>query len=81
MTRLFGIAGVQMSVVPWDADATFEKMSDLTMNIHKQLAVGEYDCVSRADRAGTCAICDTGMIRIGGRKIADLFRDRKQPLV
>jgi predicted amidohydrolase len=37
MTRLFGIAGVQMSVVPWDADATFEKMSDLTMNIHKQL--------------------------------------------
>jgi len=37
MTRLFGIAGVQMSVVPWNADATFEKMSDLTMNIHKQL--------------------------------------------
>jgi predicted amidohydrolase len=36
MSRLFGIAGVQMSVVPWDADATFEKMSDLTMNIHKQ---------------------------------------------
>jgi formamidase len=36
MSRLFGIAGVQMSVVNWDADATFEKMSDLTMNIHKQ---------------------------------------------
>jgi len=36
MSRLFGIAGVQMSVVNWDADATFEKMSDVTMNIHKQ---------------------------------------------
>jgi predicted amidohydrolase len=36
MSRLFGVAGVQMSVVPWDADATFEKMSDITLNIHKQ---------------------------------------------
>jgi formamidase len=36
MSRLFGIAGVQMSVVNWDADATFEKMSDITMNVHKQ---------------------------------------------
>ena len=37
MTRLFGIAGVQMSVIPWNADATFEKMSDVALNIHKQL--------------------------------------------
>jgi formamidase len=37
MSRLFGIAGVQMSVMNWDADATFHKMSDVTMNIHKQL--------------------------------------------
>ena len=36
MSRLFGIAGVQMSVVRWDMDATFEKMSDLTMNICRQ---------------------------------------------
>ena len=36
MSRLFGIAGVQMSVVHWDADGTFEKMSDLTRNIRKQ---------------------------------------------
>jgi len=36
MSRLFGIAGVQMSVVRWDMDATFEKMSDLTMNIRRQ---------------------------------------------
>ena len=36
MSRLFGIAGVQMSVVRWDADATFEKMADLTTNIQKQ---------------------------------------------
>ncbi len=35
MSRLFGIAGVQMSVVPWDADATFEKMSDIAINIQK----------------------------------------------
>jgi len=27
---------LQLSVVHWDADATFEKMSDLTMNIHRQ---------------------------------------------
>ncbi len=35
MTRLFGIAGVQMSVVPWDASATVDKMADITKNIHK----------------------------------------------
>lgn len=27
MTRLFGIAGVQMAVIPWNAEATVEKMS------------------------------------------------------
>jgi predicted amidohydrolase len=36
MSRLFGIAGVQMSVVRWDADLTFEKMADITTNIQKQ---------------------------------------------
>ena len=36
MSRLFGIAGVQMSVVARDADATFEKMADIALNIHKQ---------------------------------------------
>jgi formamidase len=33
MTRSFGIAGVQMAVVPWDAEATFEKMAALTQRI------------------------------------------------
>src|SRR5215510_2744713 len=36
MSRLFGIAAVQMSVVARDADATFEKMSDAALNISKQ---------------------------------------------
>jgi predicted amidohydrolase len=35
MSRLFGIAGVQMSVVPWDANATVEKMSDIALNIRR----------------------------------------------
>ena len=35
MTRNFGIAGVQMSVVPWDAEATVNKMSDVAINISK----------------------------------------------
>ncbi|MCL4531025.1 MAG: carbon-nitrogen hydrolase family protein [Chloroflexi bacterium] len=35
MTRLFGIAGVQMTVIPWDADATVEKMADVSINISK----------------------------------------------
>lgn len=35
MPRLFGIAAVQMSVVPWEADATIEKMADIASNIHK----------------------------------------------
>jgi predicted amidohydrolase len=35
MTRLFGISGVQMSVVPWDANATVEKMADIATNIKK----------------------------------------------
>jgi formamidase len=33
MSRLFGIAGVQMSVVPWDAKQTIEKMEDASQNI------------------------------------------------
>ena len=33
MSRLFGIAGVQMSVVPWDHAATLRKMEDVTKNI------------------------------------------------
>ena len=36
MSRLFGISAVQMSVVPRDADATFEKMADVALNISKQ---------------------------------------------
>ena len=35
MTRLLGVAGVQMSVVPWDANATVEKMADIVTNIKK----------------------------------------------
>ena len=37
MTRLFGIAAVQMSVEAWDMDARFEKISDIAMNIRKQM--------------------------------------------
>ena len=37
MTRLFGIAGVQMSVEEWDMDTTFEKMADIALNIRKGL--------------------------------------------
>ena len=33
MTRLFGIAGVQMSVVPWDKEATVAKMLDAVSQI------------------------------------------------
>lgn len=36
MSRFFGIAAVQMSVVPRDADATFEKMQDVALNIDRQ---------------------------------------------
>jgi len=35
MTRLFGVGCVQMSVVPWDAEATIEKMSEITINVQK----------------------------------------------
>jgi formamidase len=35
MSRLFGITGVQMSVVPWDAHATIDKMSDIAVNIQR----------------------------------------------
>ena len=33
MTRLFGVAGVQMSVVAWDAEATVEKMARIVNRI------------------------------------------------
>lgn len=33
MSRLFGIAGVQMSVVPWDAEATVQKMGDVSSQV------------------------------------------------
>jgi formamidase len=35
MSRLFGIAGIQMTVVPWDAKATVAKMADIVQNIRK----------------------------------------------
>jgi predicted amidohydrolase len=35
MTRLFGIAGVQMSVEKWNTHATIDKMSDVALNISK----------------------------------------------
>lgn len=35
MSRLFGVAGVQMSVAPWDAHATIDKMSDIALNIRR----------------------------------------------
>src|SRR5436190_23643663 len=33
MTRLWGIAGVQMSVIPWDANATIGKMAQIVNRI------------------------------------------------
>ncbi len=36
MSRLFGIAGVQMSVVPWDKDATVARMTDAIQQISLQ---------------------------------------------
>jgi formamidase len=36
LSRLFGVAGVQMSVVPWDAHATVDKMSDIALNIRQK---------------------------------------------
>ncbi len=35
MSRLFGIAGVQMSVLPWDAAATVQKMEEVAAQIEK----------------------------------------------
>ncbi len=35
MTRLLGIAGIQMTVVPWNANATIDKMADIVENINK----------------------------------------------
>src|SRR5687767_1291498 len=35
MPRLFGIAGVQMSVVPWDVEATVAKMTDAVIQISR----------------------------------------------
>jgi len=37
MTRLFGIAGVQMSVSAFDAQKTIDKMSDVAFNIAKNM--------------------------------------------
>ncbi len=53
MTRLFGIAGVQMTVVPWDANATVDKMVDITHEHPQKLPLGAADHVPRAGRPGT----------------------------
>jgi formamidase len=37
MSRPIGIAGVQMSVVPWDPDASLAKMRDVSLNIARSL--------------------------------------------
>jgi len=34
MSRLLGVAGVQMTVVPWDAQATVDKTADIAININ-----------------------------------------------
>lgn len=38
MSRLFGIAGVQMSVVPWDVAATVQKMEEAVAQIEKNFS-------------------------------------------
>ncbi len=38
MPRLFGIAGVQMSVVPWDAAATIQKMEEAATQIEQNFS-------------------------------------------
>lgn len=35
MSRLFGVAGVQMSVIPWKPEATMDKMSDIAAQIRR----------------------------------------------
>lgn len=35
MSRFFGVASIQMSVIPWNAQATIDKMADIVENIHK----------------------------------------------
>ncbi len=35
MSRFFGIAGVQMAVIPWDAEATVKKMGDTVTQISR----------------------------------------------
>jgi len=37
MPRLFGIAGIQMSVVPWDAGATVDKMCEIVTQVAETL--------------------------------------------
>ncbi len=37
MSRLFGIASVQMSVVPWDPGATLDKMTDIVTQVAETL--------------------------------------------
>jgi predicted amidohydrolase len=64
MTRLFGISGVQMSVIPWDANATVDKMADIATNIANnfpwvklvmfhELAASGFDNFIRGDNAKT----------------------------
>jgi formamidase len=35
MTRLFGLAGVQMTVAPWDVDATLDRMDEVVTQIQE----------------------------------------------
>lgn len=37
MSRLFGIAGIQMSVVPWDANATVDKICEIVTQVAETL--------------------------------------------
>jgi len=37
MSRLFGVAGIQMEVVPWDASATVQKMTDIIGQVSETL--------------------------------------------
>jgi formamidase len=72
MTRLFGIAGVQMAVVPWDTNATLDKMARVCNRIGSSFPWIQMVLFHE--------LCPSGLVQFDSRPDLQVWNDLVQPI-
>ncbi|MBC7812468.1 MAG: carbon-nitrogen hydrolase family protein, partial [Burkholderiales bacterium] len=72
MARLFGIAGVQMSVVAWDANATIDKMAQITHQIGRSFPWVQMIIFHE--------LCAAAMVQFDAMPDTDVWNGLQQPI-